>query len=69
LLSPDAPNHYADIELATVQKFSQDAKTKMLRLLLALTSEPVKGNEISEFAARFLKGREDIVIQPSKLDY
>ena len=41
----------------------------MLRLLLALTSEPVIGNEISEFAARFLKGREDIVIQPSKLDY
>ena len=69
MLSPDAPNHYADIKLAKVQKFSQDSKTNMLKLLLELTSEPVKGNEISEFAARFLKGREDTFIQPSKLDY
>jgi hypothetical protein len=42
----------------------------MLKLLLSLTNEPVKGNEISEFAAKFLKSREDhSLILPSKLDY
>jgi len=34
----------------------------MLRLLLDLTNEPVKGNGISEFAAKFLKDRGDNVI-------
>lgn len=70
LLSPSAPNHYADIELATIKNFSAEAKANMLKLLLSLSQEPAKSAAISDFAARFLKSRQshDLVV-PSRLDY